>query len=497
MIKSAVFLVVLSFILRSLFINQGAVSFHYDMSRDAFTVQQLLKGDIKLQGPPTSTANFYHGPLYYYLIAPAYKIGNGDPRVVAFFLSFWNSITIIPIILLCLGVYKNLKLALLGGLLFAISFEATQYGPWLSNPAPSIFTTAMFFFSLWIWKNGNLWGLPLAIFWATLSTQFQFFLIYLLFLIPIFEILFKASVNLKYLVISYIVGLLGLGSFIISAIKFGSLNSMVKTLIGPSEINQLRFHTSFSDIFLGFVNKFTDVFIYNFFPSNVFVGGLIALMTIYFTFKNKFVLFCLLSSLILFPFFDPKNATFVNLYGMVTPAILAILELTKRIWLWNKRIAVLFVILIVISNVYTTLKISPFGQQALVIPKDMFLSQQLQLINKTYQLANGEQFSINSLTLPLWTNTTWAYLYSWYGQKEYGYVPYFYGHDQVGLLGAGSLPKTEKPFDKTFFIIEPHVGIPEDRYQWEIGSEDSKTELIKQYEFGELKLQYRKPKTDG
>jgi len=96
--------------------------------------------------------------------------------------------------------------------------------------------------------------------------------------------------------------------------------------------------------------------------------------------------------------------------------------------------------------------------------------------------------------LPLWTNTTWAYLYSWYGQAKYGYVPSFYGHNQVGLLGNESLALNEKPLDKTFFIIEPHVGIPDDRYKWEIGAEDSKSELKKEFLYGELLLQYRNPK---
>lgn len=496
MIKSIILLVVLSFILRSLFIYQGAVSFHYDMARDAFVVQQLLSGDFKLQGPPTSTAGLYHGALYYYLIAPAYKLGNGDPRIVAFFLSLINSLTVIPIVLMAKGVYRNSKLAILAGILFAVSFEATQYGPWLSNPAPSILTTAMFFYSLWIWKNGSYWGLPSAVFWAVLSSQLQFFLIYLLILIPFFKILFEIPIRLKYITISLLIGGIGLSSFLIAAIKFDAINQIIKNLGVTTEINQLKFHAPFTDILFGYVNKVTDLFINNFFPSNVFVGGSIALIAFYLIRKNKFVLFCLLSNLAIFPFFDSANATFVNLYGMVTPAILAIIGFLKRIWVWNKIAAFLLIIVIILSNIYTIIKISPHGQQALVIPKGMVLNQQLKLIDKTYELAEGQPFSINTLTLPLWTNTTWDYLYSWYGKNKYSYVPSFYGHDQVGLLGVDSLPKTDQPLEKTFFIIEPHVGIPEDRYQWEIGAEDSKSELIKEFLYGELKLQFRKPKAN-
>jgi len=106
------------------------------------------------------------------------------------------------------------------------------------------------------------------------------------------------------------------------------------------------------------------------------------------------------------------------------------------------------------------------------------------LINKT------------QVSVPLWTNTTWSYLYSWYGQKKYGYAPKFLGHNQIGLLGADVLARTEKPLEKSFFIIEPHVGIPDDIYHLEIGAEDSKTKLISETKYGDLKLQFRKPKND-
>src|SRR3972149_3856237 len=101
MFKWVVSLVILAFALRIIFIFQGGISFHYDMARDAYEAQQIWKDhNFKLLGPPTSTPGLYHGVLYYYLIAPFYMMGNGDPRVVAVFFSLLNSLVLIPLMLL-------------------------------------------------------------------------------------------------------------------------------------------------------------------------------------------------------------------------------------------------------------------------------------------------------------------------------------------------------------------------------------------------------------
>lgn len=486
----------MAFILRILFIPQGAVSFHYDMARDAYVAQQIWKDrDLKILGPPTSTEDLYHGVLYYYLIAPFYGLGQGDPKIVALILSLINSLTVIPISLLAKDLFKQTRWVVLAGLFFVVSFEASQYGPWLSNPGPAMFTVAWFFYFLRLWQKGKSFGLYLAAVFATLSAQFQFFLVYLLVLMIIFKFLFKIRVSIRQVVFSLGLTLIGFSTFVISTIKFGTFQKILSGLVSIPQIGQFTFHIQFSEVFVDYINRFADIFINNFLPANIFLGGLLGFIVLYFCRKNTFILFGLLSNGLIF-IFGGHSSTFANV-GMVTPAILAMVFFLQKIWSKSKLFYFLIFVLIVSSNLYTVFKITPFGQLALVIPKDMVLKGELQLIDKTYELTEGRPFSINTLTLPLWTNTTWAYLYSWYGLKKYGYVPEFYGHDQVGLLGNDSLERIEKPHNKTFFIIEPHVGIPENRFEWEIGSEESKTDLIKEYSYGELKLQYRKPKTDG
>lgn len=487
-----IILIILAFILRILFIFDGAVSFHYDMARDAFIALQIWnEGDLKILGPPTSTPGLFHGPLYYYLLAPLYGLGKGDPAFVAIIFSFINSLTLIPIMLLARDLFKSLKLTLLAGLLFAISFEATQYGPWLSNPSPAYLTVALFFYFLRVWQKGNPVGLYLATLSAALSSQFQFFLIYLFVLIPIFGYEFSLKVKFTPLLKTYVIAILGLSSFIFAAIKFQTTRTIIEGFISIITAGQIDFRSSFSQTVIKFLDKYSELFIYNFLPTSVVLGGLLSIAVLLFLKKEKLILFFLFSNLGIFIFGGHSN-TYANV-GLVTPAILAVINMIKIITRWNKFFITLLIFFIITSNLYAIFKNNPLGQLILVIPNDMVLKNQLALIDLTYKKAAGQPFSINTLTLPLWTNTTWAYLYSWYGQGKYGYLPEFYGHDQVGLLGLEVLEKIDRPLEKTFFIIEPHVGIPDDIYNLEIGSEDSKTEVIETIRWGDLKLQYRKP----
>lgn len=493
MFKIILFLfIILSFALRSLFIFQGSVSFHYDMARDAFLALQIWgNSDLKIIGPPTSTPGLFHGALYYYLLAPLYGLGKGDPGIVAFFFSFLNSLTVIPVMLLTRDLFRSLKLAILAGLLFTVSFEANQYAGWISNPSPAVLTVALYFYFLTIWQKGKISGLYLATLMAVLSIQFQFFLIYLLLLIPVFGYLFKLKIIFTQFVKSLTIAILGLSSFIIAAIKFQTIKVSILGFVGIATASQIDFRSGFSQSLINFIDKFSDLFIYNFFPTSVVLGGMLSLAAVYFLKKEKLIFFFLFSNLPIIIFGGHSNI-YANI-GLVAPAILSVVNLVKILSRRSKLLVMIIIFLVIASNLYAIFKNSPQGQLILVIPNDMVLKNQIKMIDFTYKKASGQPFSINTLTLPLWTNTTWAYLYNWYGRPKYGYLPVFYGHDQIGLLGNEVLKKVENPLDKTFFIIEPHVGIPDDIYQLEIGSEDSKSKLISEEKFGDLKVQERKP----
>jgi hypothetical protein len=70
---------------------------------------------------------------------------------------------------------------------------------------------------------------------------------------------------------------------------------------------------------------------------------------------------------------------------------------------------------------------------------DVDWSDKLEVIDYTYNKAAGKPFSIDVVAEPYGINTTYGYLYSWYGQREYGYKPIFTGLSQDGLDSQGLL----------------------------------------------------------
>ncbi|MBI2599954.1 hypothetical protein HYW43_03475, partial [Candidatus Daviesbacteria bacterium] len=344
---------------------------------------------------------------------------------------------------------------------------------------------------LYWWQRQKNYGLYLAVLSAVLSAQFQFFLVYMLLLLPLFGIIFRIRTSVKAIGLSLTIVLSGLLTFIVAAVKFQTITQILKGFLNVGEAGPIDFRTQFAESLLNYLNRFTEIFIFNFFPTNVFIGGILALVVLYAIRRERLLLFFLFSNLPIFMFGGHTN-TYANV-GLVVPAILSLTLFLRNIWKIDKRFVYLIIGLSLISNLVTIFKINPEGQIILVIPNGMNLKNEFKLIDETYKIAAGEKFSVNTITLPLWTNTTWAYLYDWYGKGKYGYVPQFLGHDQIGLLGAGALRKIDKPLNRSFLIIEPTEGIPPRFYSEELDTENSRTRLTKEINYGSIKLQVRAP----
>lgn len=91
---------VFAYSLRVMYLPQNSLTFGYDQARDAIHAMQIAHGDIKILGPSASTPGLYHGVLYYYVLAPAYLLGNGSPIVAAYWIAFLNSLVVFVVFLL-------------------------------------------------------------------------------------------------------------------------------------------------------------------------------------------------------------------------------------------------------------------------------------------------------------------------------------------------------------------------------------------------------------
>jgi len=495
------FIFVLAFLLRVLYLPQNALSFYYDQARDAFIVKQILSGDLKILGPPSSTPGLFHGVLYYYLLAPAYWLGKGNPVFAAYWIAFLNSATVFIIYYFTYLLTKKRTVGFLSAFLFAISFGATQYAKWLSNPSLAVWSVPLVYLGLWMWlKEKKTLGPIISAIGLGVSIQAEIFLGYHIIPIAIWLWIERKSL-LKKDVIKFM-AILGaiLSSLVLAEIKFGFKGfSGIASLLSEGDIFVQG--KEIGDYIILYLNQIGHTFSNSLLPSNSGYGGALGIGLLWYalrTWKRKkgkitlawqpFLLFYLLAHL---PVASLGGLSTPHLSVGIGVAVITLAAISLSLsWPKSKWLVVFIFVAILFSNITTILAENKKGQAGLTIQNDMILSNQLKAIDYTYQAANGNAFSINSLTVPLWINTTWSYLYNWYGLEKYGYLPEWQGRDQVGRLG-NNLPKASEDTKLHFFIKEPPQGLPKLYQETEAQAEDARSKLVEEMEFGELIVQQR------
>jgi 4-amino-4-deoxy-L-arabinose transferase-like glycosyltransferase len=474
-------LFIVGFYLRVMYLPQNALTFGYDQARDAFVARQIVGGDLKILGPSASTQGLYHGVFYYYFLAPAYAISH-NPIIAAYWTALFNAATVIIAFLLGWRLTRKISAGILSALIFAVSFEASQYATWLSNPTLGVWTVPAIYLGVWIWiKDKNKWGSILAGIAAGLSIQAEIFLAYHLLPLGIWLWLGRKNVTKQDLVKFVLSLLLAVSSMILVEFKFGfqSINGIKSLLLGSDGLVQSK---DFGDFIILYLNQIGKTLAYTILPSNIGYGAAIGVAFIIYLFVTRDKASKLPWQLFLITFIF-SHLPVVSMGGVSTPFLtvgigtgVAILAGTALDQLFtNKKFFALFLVLIIIaSNVVTIKNRNKFGQVIFSIQADMTLARQLTVVDYTYEHASGKPFSINTITSPLWINMVWSYLYDWYGVPKYGYAPQWHGHDQINLP-SDILPHLEKDTTLHFLIKEPPQGIPQQNIDDSIAEEQKYT----------------------
>lgn len=148
-------LCVTAFFLRS-YATYRDLIFAYDQGRDAIMMERIASGDLTLIGPVTGLDGVYLGPFWYYLLLPAYVIGQGNPVVAALYMKLFS----VGVILLLYWWGRRAKLpwvGLLAGTIYAVSFQNILFARWLSNPVPLPFFALLGFSLLWVALERRTW----------------------------------------------------------------------------------------------------------------------------------------------------------------------------------------------------------------------------------------------------------------------------------------------------------------------------------------------------
>lgn len=463
------FIFCFALITRFLYFPQN-IYFGFDQARDAFESIAIYNGDLKIIGPSTAKEGLFHGPLYWYTIGPFYLAGGGNPSWPAGFLLLLNSLGVFLIFLAASSLFNG-YVGLIAALLYAFSFEQTQYAMYFGNPGPAVLTILIFYLGLskFLFQK-KWWGIPLALFGLGLSVQFEFFLIYLgaIFLLVI-SILGRRTPlsfvkNYKYLLVSLISFLVSTITFWLAEIKF-SFRSL-KILLGTTGSGGLFvLEKSLKVYFDRLVLQIHD---------NILSFGLSAQKPILFFLlgvliwnifrkgkdyrQNLFLLIWVLSSGFLLAFGTPS--LYYSNIGISAGFIILVSYIVYLIVKRKLFLGVLVLALVLLSNLSL---ITTQNRKGIIsdiyVQEGMLLSSEKTIIDLIYRGAGGKPVVISALTMPLKINTTWAYLFNWYGKEKYGSIPYWAGEAAPGY--SGSLPawqSQEKDY-AMFSIIEPVRGV--------------------------------------
>lgn len=462
-----VFIFFLAVILRFLYFPQN-VYFGFDQARDAFESTSIYKGDVKIIGPSAAKAGLFHGPLYWYLIGPVYLLGNGNPVWPAAFLLLLNATGVFLVFYVGKTLF-NRHAGFMASLIYAVSFEQTQYAMYFGNPAPAVVTILIFYLGLARFLFKKDWkGIPISLLGLGLSVQFEFFLVYLfiIFILLLFlsdekKKLTSFIKNQKYLAVSLFALFIPLLTFILSELKFDFRSSRVLLDIVDSAGGLSQFRESISI----YVNRLLLQVHDNFFSFNqqiAVLAFLFLIVTFFFRLmdrrKNLFLLVWIFSSILLV-FFGIPNLYYNNI-GISAGFILLFSYFLYLLFLKNKFLGSMAVSVILASNLLLILTQNQKGIISdIYVQEGMLLERQKQVIDIIYNEAGGRPIVVSALTMPLKINTTWAYLFNWYGEKKYGYLPYWAGEAAPGYPGHLPVWQSQEKDYVMFSIIEPVRGV--------------------------------------
>lgn len=493
--KKILFLLfILAILVRFLYFPEN-VYFAYDQARDSFTALEILKGTPKFIGPPSFASDkLFAGPLIYYVYALPYALFDKNPEAVSFFLRILNSLGVLLVYFIGVAIF-NKKAGLLAALLFAFSYEQSQYALFISHQPLAVIPVLLFYLglSLLIFKNESK-GIILAMFGWGISMQFHYGYILLAGALLTFALVFRKNILLlrpRHVLLSFFALFITVSTYIAVEVKHGFIVSLFSQ---PS----LGFKpTLYFRETLFIVNRFFhDSFLANYSYTPIVAILLIGIFI--FLFIKKQLRAKLIFLLIWFfwglapyllsgvPSYYYSAAASVSLLIFVSYVISKLIS--RQIFV---GIAILFGI--IANNLYLITTVNSQGvNRDMVIQSGMLVSDQKRVLDYIYSSVSNRPFSVNALSIPLNVNTTWSYLFEWYGENKYHYLPTWGGDAAAGFSGSLVVIKdrAKLPMDQ-FLIVEPTVGIRE-AYQENFFREESYfSKIIEVKKFGTINVQKR------
>lgn len=219
------FLIIIGGFLR-LYRLEDLMTYLGDEGRDMLIVMDIVKGvNFPFIGPPTSIAELYLGPLYYYFITPfawAYGMNPIGPTIFVVLLG----IITIPLIYYVTKEIFNKNAGIIAAILYTISPLTVQFSrsSWNPNPLP-FFSLLLILFLFKFWQKKQPKFLYLCIITFSIMLQLHYIVLLLIpFLIVLIALIGRRNLNIKSILISLVIFFLFLSPLILFDLKHNFLN---------------------------------------------------------------------------------------------------------------------------------------------------------------------------------------------------------------------------------------------------------------------------------
>lgn len=424
-------------VLRVITSSNGNFLFNMDNARDMVDIREMLVlHKPRLIGPTSAIDGFYNGPVWYYLLAVPFVVSGGNP---------YASI-IMEIFLWAVGGFFLLKLVKEWSiwLIFPIGaiWIASNYvllaNAYAFNPNPIILLTPLLIYLLvkYLEKGKIVYGIST---WFLGGLFFNFEMNFGVF-IP-WIILISIIATKKLFLLKQKDFWLGVAAFAVTLLpqiffdfKHGFLMSraILRHLSGNAGSN-LDLLSRFQSISMSFYSTIQSTLM-----NNKLLTGIILILfvqAIYVFFKKRknettvlisfiFIIIPFLGYLVL-----PVNVNPWHLGAEMAALLILIAYLLKELMrgnVLNKAIALSLSGVFVISafgNIFQSL--GNYINKPNMDPS--LYKNEIAAIDYVYQKAGGQNFKVYTY-LPSVYDYPYQYLFWWYGQKKYGYIPGEYAY---------------------------------------------------------------------
>jgi 4-amino-4-deoxy-L-arabinose transferase-like glycosyltransferase len=438
-IYSLLFLLLLVAFFVRVYRVETTLGFYYDQGRDALVIWDLIhKGKLFLIGPTTGIAGIFRGPWYYYLIAPFYFLGGGDPIWPSVFLSA-TSITAIFFLYLLGKEIGGTIAGLVAAIVASFSFYLVYASRWLSNPTPMLLISTLLVWSMLAAIKKKKWAWPTIAFLVGMALQFgsaaEVFYVPAVLIFAYWQR--KNLPNRKILFISFLLFFVT----ILPLLLFDLRHNFILSNNVKNFFNQGSFQASFWETVKIRLPFYYDVFASKIWPGEVATLRLFVLVAFGVLLAKwkelwakdgfKVLLLLLLAPMVGMLFFQGNEGNVYDYYFTGYYLIFVLLLSVLLGVLAKNRIGKLIVITFLVLFLKINLPVvKGYITTGVDGPTTILLGNQKEAIDWVYKDAEGADFNVDVYVPPV-IPYAYDYLFKWYGGGTYGKEPLV---DRVSLL---------------------------------------------------------------